>query len=366
MIISFLVFLVILGIIVFVHEFGHFIMAKYVGVRVDKFSLGFGPKLLSFKRGDTEYLLSLIPLGGYVKMAGDIQDECQGKPYEYLSQKVGKRAAIVFFGPVFNYILALFCFCLVFFVGYPTLPSKVGEVMDNYPAQEAGVLSGDQIIQVDGEDIDYWEELQAVIHTKTEGSKVDLIVRRDNEEINISILPKIEKIKSVFGQEEMVALIGIKPAEEFIEVRYGFFESIKLGTERLLFATSITYRAIFRMITGNLSFRESVTGPLGILYFTDKVVNLGFNYVLHMIAILGTSLAIFNLLPLPILDGGHLLFLLVEKLRKKPLSRKVDDLITNLGFSLIVIIAVFVTFNDLIKFGWIDKIMDFLAKLKKG
>jgi len=363
MLLSIIVFIIILSILIFVHEFGHFLMAKSIGVRVEKFSLGFGPKLLSFKHRDTEYAISLIPLGGYVKLAGDSWDEYQGKPDEYLSQKVGRRAAVIFFGPLFNYILSFFCFCLVFFIGYPTLTSKVGELIDDYPAKEAGILPGDRIIRVDDKDIKYWEELSAIIHTKTQGSKVDLIVQRDKEELKFSLAPKIEKAKNLLGQEELKGFIGIVPTDEFIDVKHGFLESIKLGAKKVLYITTITYKAIFRIITGRLSFKESVTGPVGILYITNKVVSFGFSSVLIMIAVLGVSLAIFNLLPLPILDGGHVFFLFIEKLRGRPLDRKADELITRLGFSLIIFLAVLITCNDLVKFGWLEKIIQFFSRI---
>jgi len=364
MLISFLAFLIILSVLIVIHEFGHFIMAKSMGVCVEKFSLGFGPKLVSFKYKDTEYSINIIPLGGYVKMAGDNWDEYKGRPHEYLSQKVGRRAAIVFFGPVFNYLLSFLCFCLVFFAGYPTLSSNVGELMDGYPAKEAGVLVGDEIIKVDDEEIKYWEDLQANIYKKTEAEEVDLTIRRDGKELKLNLVPKIEKMKNVFGQEETIALIGIKPTQDFIKVRYNLFDSIKLAFQKIIFITTITYKAIFRMVTGSLPFKESVTGPLGIFFITDKMVNLGFSYVLNMVAVLGVSLAIFNLLPLPILDGGHILFLIIEKLRGKPLNRKTDEFINRLGFSLIIFLAVLITCNDLVKFGWLGKIVDFFAKIK--
>ena len=363
MLISFIVFILILGVLIFVHEFGHFIMAKFVGVGVEKFALGFGPKLLSFKHKDTEYLINIIPLGGYVKLAGDNWDEYQGKPYEYLSQKVGRRASIILFGPIFNYIFSIFCFCLVFLMGCPmlspTLSSKVGELIDGYPAQEAGILAGDEIIRVDNTEIKYWRELQEIIYKKTEGDKVNLIVRRDKKELKVSLVPRVEKIKNEGGDEEIIGLIGIKP-----KLKYSFFKSIKLGFRETLLITGITYKAIFRMITGRLAFKEAVTGLPGIFFITSKVVPLGFSPVLYIVALLGVSLAIFNLLPLPILDGGHILFLFIEKLRKKPLSRKTDELITRIGFSLIIALVVFVTFNDLVKFGWLDKLIKVFSRIK--
>jgi regulator of sigma E protease len=350
---------IVIGVLILVHEFGHFITAKLMGVDVERFSLGFGPKLFAFKRKDTEYLISLIPLGGYVKLAGDSWEDYKGRPHDYLSQKTGKRAAIIFSGSIFNYLLSILCFCIIFFVGYPTLTSQVGEVMQGYPAFEAGILKGDAIIAVDGKEVRYWEELQEIIGKKTEGDKVDVVVKRDEELFDFSLVPRIETAKNLLGQQETRALIGIMPAEEFVKVRYGLFDSIKLGLQKTFYITGIFYKAIFRMVTGVLSFRETVTGPLGIFYVARKAVDLGFSFVLNMIAVLGVSLAVINLLPIPVLDGGHALFLLIEKIRGRPLDKKVDELIARVGLTFIIFLAIFVTCNDIIKFGWLDKLKDF-------
>jgi regulator of sigma E protease len=173
-----LIFFSILGLLILVHEFGHFIIAKRAGVRVEQFSLGFGPVLLKKKVQDTEYSLSLIPLGGFVNLAGDSLEEYTGKPDEYFSQKPGKRFWIIFFGPLLNYFLAVLLFWFIFFVGYPTLTTKVGGLIDGFGAQEAGIKAEDKIIAIDGKKVEYWEELQQVIYSKSLKDKVNVLLLR--------------------------------------------------------------------------------------------------------------------------------------------------------------------------------------------
>lgn len=352
---SFLIFIIVLSILIVVHEFGHFMVAKRLGVRVEKFALGFGPKLFSIKKKETEYSVCLIPLGGYVKLAGDTLDEFKGKPDEYLSRSPSQRAQIIFFGPLLNYVLGFLSFFLVFMLGFPNLTTKVGGLIEGYPALLAGVKLGDQVVSVDAKKVNTWDELQENIHHKTRA--VEVVILRGGKELRFILNPRQEKIKNIFGQEETIGLVGIKPFEEVTYVKYGIFESLNLAFGKVAEITGITLKALYRMITGAMSFKDSVTGPLGIFYITQKAAHMGFNSLLHVLAVLSVSLGLFNLLPLPLLDGGHLFFLVVEKVKGRPLSKKIDDIITRMGFSLIVFLALFVFYNDLVKFGVWDKII---------
>ena len=348
--ISIIVFLFILGLLIIVHEFGHFLIAKRLKVKVEKFSLGFGPQILSKKKSDTQYCINAIPLGGYVKLAGDNPEEYRGNSDEYLSRPPKQRAAIVFFGPLLNYILGFLCFWLIFFLGYPTLTTKVGGLIDGLGAKDAGVQIGDKIVAVDGKRVDFWEEIQNIIQAKKTGSTVTLSILRDNKEYRIGVKIKERELDTPLGQKRSIGLIGITPQDEIVIVRHGFLQSFVLGIGKTLELTVMTYKAIWRMLTGKLALRESVTGPLGIFYITSKAASLGIIAVLHLIAALSVSLAIFNLLPLPILDGGHILFLAIEKVRGKAFSIKTERIITQIGLSLIVSLAIIVTYNDLIRF----------------
>ncbi|MFH0790011.1 MAG: RIP metalloprotease RseP [Candidatus Omnitrophota bacterium] len=357
--ISLLIYLLILGLLIVVHEFGHFIVAKRVGVRVEKFSLGFGPKLLSKKKGDTEYTINAIPWGGYVKLAGDNQGEYKNKSDEYLAKSPAQRAAILFFGPLLNYVLGFLFFWLIFFIGYPAFTTKVGNLIDGYGAKNAGIQIGDKIIAVDGQRVDYWDELQKLIQAKKNSTAVKISLLRDDRELNFDVRIKQAKLEDIIGQKENVGLIGIKPAEDIINIRHGFWKSAVLGMDKTWGLTVITYKAFWRIITGRLSFRESVSGPLGIFYVTSQAVRIGIIAVLHLVAILSISLAIFNLLPLPVLDGGHILLLVIEKIRKRTLSVKAEQIVTQIGLTLIISLALFATYNDVAKlFG--KRIVKFL------
>lgn len=344
-----LIFLFILGILIIVHEFGHFIAAKKLGVKVEKFSLGFGPKLVFKKKDQTEWTINLIPLGGYVKMAGDNYQEWTGKEDEYLSKPPGKRAAIVFFGPFLNYVLGILFFWVIFTVGYPCLTTKVGTVIEGFGAKEAGLLPGDQITSVDAKAVKFWEELQKEVRDKTDKSAA-LRVVRDNKTIDITVLVKPKDFSDVSGRRQTIGLLGITPSDEIITVKHSVFKSVILSINKTVELTILTYSGLWQMLTGRLSIRESVTGPLGIFYITSKAASVGLIAVLHLIAVLSISLAIFNLLPLPVLDGGHIMLLFIEKIRGKGLGVKAEQVIQQFGFSLIIAMALFVTYNDIMRF----------------
>ncbi len=356
-----LIFLFILSLLIIVHEFGHFVVARRMGVRVEKFSLGFGPQLLKKKRNDTEYTISAIPLGGFVKMAGDNLEEYKGQPYEYFSKTPGQRFQIIFFGPLLNYILGFLFFWLIFFVGYPTLTSKVGGLLDGFGAKEAGLQVGDKIIAVEGKKVDYWEDLQNMIQSKEAATKVKLSILRREQEFQVDVRIKEKQLDDQLGEKRSVGLIGITPFDEIVKVKYGFINSFFLGLKKIFDLTIMTYKGLWRLSTGKLSVRESVTGPLGIFYITSKAASLGIIAVLHLVAVLSVSLAIFNLLPLPVLDGGHILFLGLEKLRGKTLGEKSERIITQIGVTVIVSLAIFVTYNDILRFFG-DKLSKFFVR----
>ncbi|MFH1691380.1 MAG: RIP metalloprotease RseP [Candidatus Omnitrophota bacterium] len=351
-----IIFILILSILIFVHELGHFIAAKRLGIRVEKFSLGFGPKLISKKIGDTEYLLCIIPFGGYIKMAGDSMEECQGASDEFFSRSPGQRARVIFAGPFFNYVLAFLCLWMVFFLGYPKLTTTVGELISGMPAQVAGFKIGDKIIEVDGTSVEFWDDLARKIREK-KGQTLSLKVERGKEEFDLELTPQMKEVETILGKKQEVGLIGIKPSDEVIKVRYGFWLALIKAAQNLFEMTKMTLTAIFYIVIGTMSFKESVTGPLGIFFITSNAVKMGFSAVLHVIGILSMSLAVFNLLPLPILDGGHIFLAGLEKIRKKRLSFKLENAINNVGMSFLIILAVFIFFNDFIRYGYWDKIV---------
>ena len=359
--IAILIFILILSLLIIVHEFGHFISARINGVRVEEFSLGFGPQLWAKKIKDTKYSLNLIPLGGYVKMAGDTISECKGRADEYFSKSPGVRFGIIFCGPLLNYILGFLFFWFILFAGYPTLTTKVGGLIDGYGAKVAGLQVADKIIAINGKKVGSWEDLQSQIQKNKTKDSIVLSLIRNNQKMEFNVSIKTKVLDNQLGEKKVLGIIGITPFDEVVEVRHGLIESAYLGLKKTYDLTIMTYKGIWRLVSGEMSMRDSMTGPLGIFFITSKAAKLGIIAVMHLIAVLSVSLAVFNLLPLPILDGGHIFLLGLEKLRKKTLGVKAEQVINNLGVSLMIMLALFVTYNDILRlYG--DKISKFIGK----
>ena len=364
---SLIVFVVILGILVLVHEWGHFITAKKCGVKVDQFALGFGPRLYSFTHEGTEFSLCAIPLGGFVKMSGDERDKCKGTKDEYFSQSVLSRALIVLMGPVVNVALAYLCFWVVFMIGFVDMdasamkvPPYVGQVIAGSPAQKAGLKTGDKILSIDGKSIQHWPDLQDyVMDSKT--SSLKFMVERNKEQVTVIIAPKEEKQKDIFGKEHNTRRIGVGPVQikdnsDVVIVRYGPIGAFKRAGEELLDISGKTYKALYEMCIGLRSPKEAM-GIVGMFFVIKFALTVSFSFLLHIVGVISLSLAIFNLLPLIPLDGGHLLLLGVEKMRGKALSIAMDTWITRIGFGLILTLALFVFYVDFERIGVIEKLV---------
>ncbi|MFH1359881.1 MAG: RIP metalloprotease RseP [Candidatus Omnitrophota bacterium] len=358
-----LIFLIVISILIVVHELGHFLTAKSLGIRVERFAVGFGPKLVSKVFRGTEFALCLIPVGGYVKMAGDERSQCTGQKDEFFSHPPGHRALIVVFGPIVNYLMAFVCFWMIFVTGYPYLSNTIGEIREGYPAQEVGIQEGDMVIRIDSQKIKSFEDILKAVRTMKKDTLAFTVVR-DGQEITKMVTPQIEILKNIFGQKEEIPLVGIMSTDEIVFIKYGPMESISKSFEQLYDITATTYKALYFIATGAMSAKKSLTGPLGIYKIIQDAASQGLSYVILIMAVVSASLAIFNLLPLPILDGGHLFFLAIEKIRGKALSVKADEMINRIGFSLIICLAVFVFYNDFSRFGWIDKLVGFWQDLK--
>jgi len=354
---SLIYFLLVLSALIIVHEFGHFIVAKRIGIRVEKFSIGFGPKIFSVQRGETEYLISAIPLGGYVKMAGDEPgSELKNESWEYLSRSPFDRFKVIFAGPLFNYMLAFLIFSFIFMFGSPVMTTEVGNLLKDYPAQAAGIKVGDTVVAVDGKPVKYWEDMTEIIHRHTEGA-IRLSLKREGKTFEMDLKPIVRETKDLFGKKFKVALVGIVPSQNIETVRYGFFRSFYMGLKKVADLTVITWKALFAVMTGQLSLKESMTGPIGIFVITGQVAKLGMIYLVHLMGILSASLAIFNLLPFPVLDGGHIIFLGLEGLMKRPLRPKTQEYITNFGVAFLVLLTLLIFYNDIVKFGIAERVV---------
>ena len=342
--------IVLLGIIIFVHELGHFLFAKLMHVRVLKFSLGFGPKLFGKKYGDTEYLLSSIPLGGYVKMLGETPGEElseEDKKFAYNYQPVWKRFMIVFCGPLFNIICAMVIFFFSFLHGVPVLLPEVGSVMTNTPAEKAGLLKGDTIIEIDGVLIHQWDEMTDIIH-KNPGKLLNLKVQRDSKNFLLAVTPEIKKVQDIFGEGKEVGLIGIKPSGSTFIRQAGIISAATDSIGRTWDISVLTIVSIAKLIQRVIPM-DSIGGPVLIVQMAGEQASRGaLNFFVFM-AIININLGVLNLLPIPVLDGGHLLFLGIEAIRRKPLSDKIISVSQKIGLAVLLTLMAVVIFNDVMR-----------------
>jgi regulator of sigma E protease len=342
--------ILLLGLLIFVHELGHFLLAKIHRVKVLKFSLGFGPKIIGKKIGDTEYLISAFPLGGYVKMLGEDQEEDvtdSEKQRSYKNQPVYKRASIVFAGPIFNLLTAVVIFFFVFMIGVPTLLPVVGEIMPDTPAVRANLLKGDRIVKIDGKSIRHWGEMTDIIHGSA-NKALNLKVQRGSEIINISITPEAKKVKDIFGEDKEIGLIGVKPSGETIKIKENVYNSVKNAFLRTWEISALTIVAIIKLIQRIIP-ADTIGGPILIFQLAEKQATAGALNFFLFAAVISINLGILNLLPIPILDGGHLLFLSIEAIRKKPLSERSIMIAQRIGLAVIITLMVFAMYNDIFR-----------------
>lgn len=356
--------LIVLGILIIIHELGHFIACRLTGVKVEKFSIGFGPEIFRFKRGETNYVLSLFPLGGFVKPFGESVGELESekpKPGDYLAAPLLSRIIIVVAGVVMNYFLAFALFAAIFSIGRPVPGTTIGGFVEGYPAKESGLLAGDQVIQVNAQPVQTWKEMTDLLEASPNGV-VSLSVRRQSEDVVIQVAPKIESVQDVFGKQLQLKRLGITPdPKASLFEKYGFIESLKASWETVTFMTVMTHKAIFYLLMGKLSVK-AISGPIGIISMTGSAAELGLPYVLQLMATLSISLAVINLLPIPALDGGHLLFLLIEAVTRKAVSLKIQERATQVGFALLLALMVFIIYNDLVNVDAFGKIQNLFTK----
>ena len=332
-----LVLVVILGVLIFFHELGHFIAAKLFRIRVDEFAFGFGPKLIRlFKRGETEYTVHPIPLGGFVKLAG-MEPGQEAVPDGFQSKPVGKRLLVIFAGPLMSLVLAYLIFSILgFVIGLPTgVINRVDLVAPESEAERMGLKTGDLVVAVNGEYINSGDEMLKLIHGSP-GNPVTLIVRRDGETLTKVGTPKPEKQKD----GKVIGILGFLPAP--VLHRVGLGESISEGTK-----TTVAFLSGIIVSVFSRDVAQSVGGPLAIADAAQTSVKRGPNGVLQLAAILSLSLAILNLLPIPILDGGHIMLLVVERIKGRRLSPVTIELAHRIGFTIIAILFLFIMYLDL-------------------
>ncbi|MBF0493892.1 MAG: site-2 protease family protein [Candidatus Omnitrophica bacterium] len=353
-----IIVIVVFSLLILVHELGHLFAAKKLGVSVEVFSLGMGKRLFGIKMGGTDYRLSLFPFGGYCKMAGEEPGEAKGASDELFAKPVGHRFWIMASGSLTNYLFAFLLFSVIFVIGAPNpiSPNKVGGLLNNYPAEEAGIRVGDIVTSIDDIRTETWEDvLKAINKGVPQNGLLKITVTREKESLTFNLRPKLSDVKGPGGKIESRAVIGISPAIDFLP-GVNPVKAVYRGGKHLLGLTLLTYKMFWLLLTGAIPVKESLSGPIGIAYFIGKMADLGMVPLLIITAHISMALAIFNLLPFPVLDGGHILFLALEKLRGKPLSLKAQEAIANVAVFILIAFAVFVSFQDVKKFTPLGKL----------
>ena len=349
---SVLSFVIVLGVLIFVHEFGHFLLAKAFGVRVLKFSLGFGGKVIGRQWGETEYLISAFPLGGYVKMYGEQHGEevRQEDIYRSFSHKpVWQRFGIVFGGPLFNLLFAVLLFFFMFvFAGLPESvdSTKIGEVTAGSVAEQVGIKAGDVVRTINGQPTTAWTNVSDQIKD-SQGQAVTLVVDRQGQALTFTAKPTMQKVKNLFG--EAVGdryMLGIVRSDEIRYKKATIGESCQAALIQTWNLGYLTIMGIVKMVQQVIPASE-LGGPIRIAEIAGKQLEAGWMNLLYFMGLLSVNLGILNLLPIPVLDGGHLVFLSMEAVRRKPLSEQVMEISQKIGIVILSTLMLFVFYNDI-------------------
>jgi regulator of sigma E protease len=426
-------FLLVLGVLVFVHELGHFLMARRLGVRVLTFSLGFGPKLLRYRSGETEYAISAIPLGGYVKMAGENPDEnLTGRPDEFMSRTKWERFLVYIMGPAMNLLLALVVMTFVLYQGaeipaYESQPAVVGRVLPDTPAAAAGIRPGDRIIEIDGKEIPDWQAFGMAIIPKA-GRQVEIVVLRDNRRERFRVTPigqtkyeigdigiqptfnpqiatvtpgspaekagfqkgdvvlaidgtadvrneeLIQRIRGADGKAVTLRIrrgseireIPVVPVNDVIGVQLSPFETrtiepgplqaVAMSFERNWEWTKLIFTTLVGLFTQETSVKQ-LMGPIGIADLSGGAAQLGWVPLLNLMAMISLNLGLLNLMPIPVLDGGHIAIMALEGVARRDFSIRVKERLLLAGFVVLMALMVTVIYNDLTRVQWIERLM---------
>lgn len=327
------------GLLIFVHELGHFIFAKLTGMRVDEFAVGFGPKIAGFKYGETEYSLRIIPLGGYNKIAGMDPDEEEDER-SFNKKPLFSRALMIFGGSLMNFLLPVILLTITFSVAGLSVPSEdsvIGQLVPDRPAAQAGLQVGDRILSIDGENVKNWQDTVARIH-KNAGKQMIFTVQRNGQELVVPITP----IYDSKAQRGMIGIVG-----QTIHTSLSTGQAMQYAVSHTVLILQEMASQIGNMLTGKVA--ADVAGPIGVAQKSAEVAQMGFIPLLEFAAFLSLNLGLLNLLPLPALDGGHIVLLIMEGIRRKPVSKTTLYTIQMIGFALIIMLALFSTYHDLIR-----------------
>jgi len=339
-----------LGVLIVIHEFGHFLFAKLSGVGVLTLSVGFGPKIWVKKKGETEYALSAFPLGGYVKMVGEDPEqpvEAVDVERSFAHKSLLKRVAIVAAGPGFNLLLAVLLLAIVFvFYGVPVVSNQVGSVEVGSPAERAGIQKGDVITSINGQPVQVWEELSKGIK-ESEGKPLALKVQRESKELALSVQPNRKEGRNIFGEKRDEWMIGIGSHVSIQKGKPGL--AIVKAFQQTYEYSKLTLMALYKMLVGEVSPRN-LGGPILIAQMAGQQAQEGLGSFLAFLAVLSINLGVLNLLPVPMLDGGHLMFFAVESIIRRPVGVRQREIAQQVGIFLLMLLMVYAFYNDIARF----------------
>ena len=346
-IISFIYFLIALALLILVHEFGHFLVARLFNIKIITFSIGFGKKLFRFNRGETEYAISAVPMGGYVKLLGEspdeeVSEEDKGRSFSHKPPYV--RILIALAGPMFNIFLALVVFYLVSIIGYNVPSARVGKVADNTPAQAAGIRAGDVITKIDDKAVGEFTDIALGMDQAKEDT-VRVALERDGQTIELTVKPMAIEDKNIFGESYKRKILGIERSEEVIKRRQSPDKAVGMAFYMTYEFSRITVVGIVKIIQGTIS-PKNIGGPVLIFQEASKRAKKGLGDFVFFFALISINLGIINLLPIPILDGGHILFNLIEIVIRRRISPRIQEVAQTVGLVVLLLIMVFAFYND--------------------
>ncbi|NPA73800.1 MAG: RIP metalloprotease RseP [Epsilonproteobacteria bacterium] len=346
---SIFISLLILSLLIFFHELGHFLVAKYFGVKIEVFSIGFGKKLYKKVHNGTEYCISAIPLGGYVQMKGqDDLDPTRSSQDEdsYNAKSPWQRIGILLAGPGANFLLAFLLYIVMGIIGVDKLAPVIGKVYPDSPAFKAKLQKGDKILQIDKHKIVTWDDIKNAIKEDSKQESIIITVKRGDKIIKKRLTPRIESMKNIFNETVKRKIIGILPSGDIVHIKYSFLDSFKFAYQETLNASRFILKGLEKMIEGVVPAKE-MGGVISIVQVTSQAASAGIVALLGLTALISVNLGILNLFPIPALDGGHIVFNLYEIIFKKPPNENVMYKLTYAGWAILLSLMLFSTYNDI-------------------
>ncbi len=343
----------VLGTLIFIHELGHFLMARYLKIGVITFSLGFGPKILKYTKDKTTYCLSLIPLGGYVSAVGEYSDEVESLGFTQEEAVTCRppmhRLLLALAGPVANLILAFFFYWIIAFsAGSAVVLPKIGNVLDESAASIAGIQPSDTILRIGNSEVQVWDDIPNAIE-KTQGRATEIEFLRDDMIYTVLVTPKESVRTNIFGEEEKAFLVGITPSGETLHLPLGLIDSFVEAYDQTMYTIKMTITGISKLVTGSVS-ADNVGGPILIAQIVGEQAKVGIIPLLMLAALISINLGLLNLLPIPVLDGGTIVFSIIEMIIRRPISENVQEQLMKVGGFFLISLMVFATFNDVMRF----------------